>query len=188
VGRALGAQVVDVAVTGFALDQAYLRLRDSLARFAAPIAVVTLVVPMQLERTVSDRRQRLALDAEGRLKEIPKSASPFLTSPLRELVPYHDDEAIALARAIFLATDEAARAHGARSLFVLTNFGPPCVSEPDGVSRLERSLFFGLPVIYTRVDISPALMIRAPRELHPSEKGHETIAAAVVAALSTAKP
>jgi len=191
VGRALGVEVVDVAVTGFALDQAYLRLRESLARFERPLAVVTIVSPVQLERTVDDRRQRLALDADGRLRLVPRSASPFLTSPLRKLVPYHSEEAIALARAIVRATDEAARARGARALFVFTNFGPPCIPESGGMSRLERELFFGLDVAYTRVDVSPDSMIRPPREVHPSERGHETIAAAIVAALDgndVAKP
>jgi hypothetical protein len=190
VGRALGVQAVNLAVTGFALDQAYLRLRESLARFERPLAVVTIVVPVQLERTVDDRRQRLVLDREGRLELVARSTSPFLTSPLRKLVPYHSDEAIVLARAIVLATDEAARARGSRALFVFTNFGPPCVPEADGVSRLERSLF-APPVAYVRVDVSPDAMIRPPRELHPNEKGHLAIANAVVGALGrhdVAKP
>jgi hypothetical protein len=173
-------------VTGFGLDQAYLRVRDSLARFSAPVAVVTIVAPVQLGRTVSDRRKRLALDAEGRLSIVPRSASPFLTSPLRRLLPYHGDEAIPLARAILRATEESARTRGARALFVFTNFGPPCVPGPSGVSPLEESLFFGLDVSYVRVDVPPDAMIRAPREVHPSEKGHEILAAAIVAALSGA--
>jgi hypothetical protein len=191
VGRALGVQSVDVAVTGFSLDQAYLRLREFLARFERPVAVVTMVLPAQLERTVDDRRQRLALDREGRLELVPRSASPLLTSPLRKLVPYHSDEALALARAIVRATDEVARARGSRALFVFTNFGPPCIAEADGVSRLERTLFFGLDVSHVRVDVSPETMIRPPRELHPNEKGHLAIAQAVVGALGgqdVAKP
>jgi hypothetical protein len=185
VGRALGLQAVDVAVTGFAFDQAYLRAKEMLSRFEAPVALVTIVVPAELERTVDPKRQRLALGDDGRLEIVPRSRSPLATSPLRKLLPFHTDEAIPLARAIFRATDELARSRGARALFVFTNFGPPCVPESDGVSRLERDLFFGLDVAHTRVEVPPASMIRPPREVHPSEKGHEALAAAVVEALRT---
>jgi hypothetical protein len=183
VGRALGVQAVDVAVTGFAFDQAYLRAKEMLARFDAPVALVTIVLPAQLERTVDPKRQRLALGDDGRLEIVPRSRSPLATSPLRKLLPFHTDEAIPLARAIFRATDELARSRGARALFVFTNFGAPCVPEPDGVSRLERDLFFGLDVAHTRVEVPPASMIRPPREVHPNEMGHEALADAVVAAL-----
>jgi hypothetical protein len=175
-------QAVDVAVTGFALDQAYVRLKESIARLDAPVALVTLVLPAQLERTVDPRRQRLALDATGQLEIVPRSRWPFLTSPLQKLVPFHDDEAIPLARAIFRATDELARSRGARALFLFTNFGPPCLEDAGGVSRLERDLFFGLDVAHTRVEVLPASMIRPPREVHPNERGHEALAAAVLAA------
>jgi hypothetical protein len=179
VGRATGVQTVNLAVTGFSSDQAYLRLLAALPTFAKPIAIVTLVVPVQLERTVSDRRQRLVL-VDGRLELAQASTSPLLTSPLRKLLPYHSDEAIALTRAILGATSNLARERGARALFVFTNFGPPCLTEDDGMSGLERSLFSGLGVTHVRVDITPELMIHPPREVHPNEKGHGAIAAAIV--------
>lgn len=183
VGRAMGIQSVNVSVTGFSSDQAYLRLRDALPKFERPLAVVTLVLPEQIERNVNDRRQRLALDQMGRLELLPMSNSPLRTSPLWKLVPYHSDQAIALTRAILRATDGLARARGARSLFVLTNFGPPCLAEFGGVSRLEHTLFSGLDVAHLRVDIPEPFMIKPPNEVHPNEKGHESIAAAIVRAL-----
>jgi hypothetical protein len=183
VGRAMGVQAVNVSVTGFSSDQAYLRLREALPKFERPLAAVTLVLPEQLERNVSDRRQRLSLDQQGRLELLPLSSSPFRTSPLWMLLPYHSDEAIALTRAILLATERVARARGARSLFVLTNFGPPCLAGEGGVSELEHTLFSGLDVAHLRVDITPSLMIKPPNEVHPNEKGHEAIAAAIVGAL-----
>jgi hypothetical protein len=155
------------------------------------VAVVTIVLPIQIERNVNDRRRRMALDDEGHLEIIPVSKSWLRTSPLWKLVPYHSDEAIALTRAILRATDDLARARGARSLFVLTNFGPPCLAEKDGVSRLERVLFSGTGLEYVRVDMQPALMIHPPNELHPNEKGHELIAAAILRTLESdtvAKP
>jgi hypothetical protein len=83
-------------------------------------------------------------------------------------LPYHSDEA---------------RRRGARSLFVFTNFGPPCLPDERGSSSLERTLFAEVDAAYVRVDILPELMIRYPKELHPNEKGHLAIAAAIIAAL-----
>jgi len=191
VARAMGLQSVNLSVTGFSNDQAYLRLREALPSFARPVAVVMLVLPVQLARSVSDRRQRLALDARGRLEIVPPSSSLFRTSPLVGLVPYHPDEAISLTRAILRATADAARERGVRALFVFTNFGPACLPDEGGTSRLERDLFDGLDVTHVRVDITPPLMILPPKEPHPNEKGHQAIAAAVLAALrgnAVAKP
>jgi len=185
VGRALGVQAVNLAVTGFANDQAYLRLREALPRFAHPLALVTLVVPVQLARNVDDRRARLAL-RDGRLELAPASTSPLFTSPLRKLVPYHSDETLALALAIFRATNDLARTRGARALFVMTNFGPPCLVDESGASRLERTLFSGLDAPHVRVDLVPAWMIGFPNEVHPSERGHQAIADAILSALKEA--
>jgi len=179
VGRDLGVQSVNLAVTGFSSDQAFLRLREALPRFALPVALVTIVLPVQLERNVSDARQRLAI-RDGRLELVARSTSWFLTSPLGKLVPYHSDEAIALTRAILRATDELARGRGARAVFVLTDFGAPCLPEDDGQSRLERRLFSGLGVTYTRVEIPPPLAIGYPNEVHPNVRGHRAIADAIV--------
>jgi lysophospholipase L1-like esterase len=182
VGRALGVQTVNLAVTGFSSDQAFLRLREALPKFVRPLAVVTIVLPTQLERTVSDGRRRLAL-RDGRLELVPPSSSWLLTSPLRKLVPYHSDEALSLTHSILTATLELARTRGARALFVFTDFGAPCLPDQRGTSRLERRLFSDLGDAYTRVEIPPALMIRYPNEVHPNEEGHDAIARAVVRAL-----
>jgi hypothetical protein len=146
------------------------------------VAVVTIVLPTQLERTVSDGRQRLAL-RDGRLELVAPSSSWLLTSPLRRLVPHHSDEALSLTHSILTATLELARTRGARALFVFTDFGAPCLPDQDGTSRLERRLFSDLGDAYTKVEIPPALMIRYPNEVHPNERGHEAIAQAVVRAL-----
>ncbi len=179
VERALGIRAVNLAVTGFAIDQAHRRLEEMLPKFAHPVGVVTLVMATELERTVSDRRARLAL-VDGRLELVPPSSFWLLTSPLRKFVPYHSDEAVPLSRAILRATGELARARGARPLFVFTNFGPPCLSEPGRASGLERALFAGLdPDTHIHVDIAPALMIGPPKEVHPNENGHLAIGQAI---------
>src|SRR2546428_1345428 len=45
-GAILGSQSANVAVSGFASDQAYLRLQAELSRFRRPVGVVTLFVPL----------------------------------------------------------------------------------------------------------------------------------------------
>jgi len=182
VAHAIGIQAVNLAVTGSPSDQAYLRLRETLPTFSRPVAVVTLVLPDQLERNVSDRRQRL-VQRDGRLELAAESIWPWTTSPLRKLVPYHSAEAVELPRAILRATGELARARNARALFVMTNFDQPCLVDESGTSRLERDLFSGLDLPHVRVDISPDQMIGFPKEVHPNERGHQAIADAIIAAL-----
>jgi lysophospholipase L1-like esterase len=179
VSAALGLQGVNLAVTGFGSDQAYLRARDALPKFARPVALVTLVLPPQLGRNVNSRRQRLALRGEE-LVSVPPSQSLWATSPLAKLLPYHSDDAIVVTRAILRATADLASDRGARALFVFTNFGPACLSDDADGSRLERSLFEGLGAPHLRIDIPPEWMIAYPNEVHPNERGHEAFAQAIL--------
>jgi len=187
VGAALGVQSVNLAVTGFANDQEYLRVRGALAEFERPLAVVMLAIPSQLVRNVGRRRDRLAL-VEGRLEIQPAATSLFVTSPLRELLGLHSSEAIPLTRAIFRAMAEAATARGARALFVWTNFGPPCLRQDPGESPLEASLFAGLAVEHVRVEIPAEQTIEGPKDWHPNEEGHVALARAILAALGPKNP
>src|SRR5262249_13217301 len=57
----LRVQVVNVAEGGYGSDQAHLRAVDALARFKRPVAVVTLVLPVQLHRNIQDDRPRLVV-------------------------------------------------------------------------------------------------------------------------------
>jgi lysophospholipase L1-like esterase len=186
VAAALGVQAVNLAVTGFASDQAYLRTKDMLPKFAHPVALVTLVLPVQLPRNVNARRQRLALQGDALVSMAP-STSLFATSPLLNLLPYHSDEAIRVTRAVLRATVDLARARNADAVFVFTNFGPACLSDEHGTSRLERSLFDGLGAPHVRVNIPPEWTIAYPSEVHPNEKGHEAIAQAVLRLLHDAR-
>src|SRR5207245_6371270 len=72
----LPVQVVNVAEGGYGSDQAHLRAIDALPRFAHPVAVVTLVLPVQLHRNIQDDRPRLVV-RDGALVVEPKSRSPF---------------------------------------------------------------------------------------------------------------
>jgi hypothetical protein len=179
VAAALRIQAVNLAVTRFSNDQAYLRLKAALPKFAHPVAVVTVVLPCQLERNVSALRERLALSNDGHLGLIAPSTSLFATSPLLKLLPYHSDEAIPLTAAILRATTELAEMRGARSLFVFANFGPLCVTDERGSSWLERALFGGLSAPHVAIDLPPDFVIGAP-DVHPNERGHQAFADAIV--------
>lgn len=188
VGAALGATPVNLAVVGFSNDQAYSRLRDALPKLARPVAVVTFMLPDQLQRNVNERRERLALSNEGHLELVPASHSLLATSPLRRLFPYHSDEAVRLSHAIVRATVDLARARGARPLFVFTNYGSPCMSEGERGSWLERNLFDDLGTPHVRVEIPPGFVIASPTDMHPNEQGHRLLADAIVRALSSSAP
>lgn len=184
VAGAMGVQAVNVAVTGFGNDQAYLRALDALARLAQPRAVVTIVLSDQLERDVRPTRDRLVLTPEGRLELEAASTSLFATSPLRRLMGYHSADAIALARAIFQATAEVARSRGALPVFLWTNYGRPCDHTDRGTSILEERLFSGLEATHVRVDIAADQTIEGAEDAHPDEKGHQALAKAVLGALT----
>ena len=141
VGRALGLQVVDVAVTGFALDQAYLRLKDSLADFDAPVAVVTSYCPTSsnapstlegnVSRSTTKGGSKTRSAIERRLCDF-ASAKPALLFRRAHLA----------ARAILRATDEAARWRGARARVPLDELGPACLEERRDSRGSSKTCFW----------------------------------------------
>src|SRR5437763_11746179 len=58
-GAILGLQSANVAVSGFANDQSYLRLQTELPRFQRPVAVVTLFSSFLFDRNLNDDRPHL---------------------------------------------------------------------------------------------------------------------------------
>ena len=59
IGTITGLQSANVAVSGFANDQAYLRLQAELPRFQRPVAVVILFSPYLFDRNLNDDRPHL---------------------------------------------------------------------------------------------------------------------------------
>jgi hypothetical protein len=177
-GARLGLQVVNVAEGGYGTDQAFLRVQDALRRLQRPVALVETVLPVQLHRNVQDDRVRLVLRA-GRLELAPPSASRLR---LRELfvnqLPWLSDARLAasmeLTRTILEATARAARARGAKVLFVTPSFDPSHPAQP-----VLESLLAGLPHVV--IDVEPALLM--PWDGHPDERGATLIADAIAAAL-----
>jgi hypothetical protein len=178
----LHLQAINVSVTGYGNDQAYLRARDELARLAHPVAVVTLVVPVQLVRNRDERRPHLIPGEGGELHEVPALSGLWQGDPLRELwlgiSRYHSGEAVKVAHAAFSATDREARAKGAVPLFVLAHWGPPCDPDENGTPWIERVLFGGLSVDHARVDVVPSYWDAAAE--HPDWRAHRQLADAIV--------
>jgi hypothetical protein len=176
-----GLQVIDASVTAWAHDQVYLRSRDVLAELKHPIAVISVMVTQELQRDVSTWRKRLSLGPDGTFVPVEPQPAWWRSSPLRALaehvVPYHGDEAVDLARALIAATSRDALDHGAYPLFVLTNWGPPCLPDPDGAPSVERRLFGGQDVRWVRVDLDPGWEDTTTR--HTDARGHRLIASAV---------
>lgn len=182
VARDLGVQAVNLAVVGYGNDQAHLRVVDALPRFSHPLAVVTVFIPDQLRRNVEPWRPRLALGPGGALATVPASSGPRLLRLLEEL-PFHGGGAVPLTAAILRATADAARARGAVPLFVVTNYGAPCLRD-EGEAWIVDELFARQGLPFVRVDLDRADRLPGMGERHPSRKGALKIARAVELALS----
>ena len=179
----LHVQVVNVAEGGYGSDQAHLRAVDALPRFAHPVAVVTLVLPVQLHRNIQDDRSRLAV-RDGALVVEPRSRSPFrLRQVFVDEIPYLSEaqlqRSLKLTRKILLATAGAARARGALPLFVVPSVGPPRPLDTHPEAFVLHALLDDLPHVV--VDIDPSHLI--PRDGHPDPVGAGRIADAIAAAL-----
>lgn len=180
----LHVQVVNVAEGGYGSDQAHLRAVDALPRFARPVALVSLVLPVQLHRNIQDDRPRLVV-RDGSLVVEPRSRSPFrLRQVFVDEVPYLSEadlqRSLALTRRILHATADAARARGALPLFVVPTVGPPRPLDAHPEAFVVRALLDDLPHVV--VDIDPAHLI--PGDGHPDRAGAGQVADAIASALA----
>jgi len=181
----LRVQVVNVAEGGYGNDQAHLRLVDALPRFAHPLAVVTIVLPVQLHRNIQDDRARLVV-RDGTLAVEPKSRSSIrLRQIFVDELPYLSEarlqRSLKLTRSILHATAEAARARGARPLFVVPSIGPPRPIAAHPEAFVVQALLDDLP--YVVVDIDRGHLI--PRDGHPDCAGAGQIAEAIAKSLGS---
>ncbi|HJZ88996.1 MAG TPA: hypothetical protein VKN99_27685 [Polyangia bacterium] len=182
VGARLGLQVQNLAVPAYGTDQSLLRLSDALPRLHRPVAVVNLFVAAQLERNVWDFRPRLGLARDGTLVSLPSKSGLLhrlrLYGLLRGEMPYHDDSALPLTRALLRATAARVRGAGARPLFVMMRWRPSAEFEDWLVGVLFEP--DRLPLV--RVDIDPAF--RLPADGHPDARAMRPLTDAIVGALS----
>jgi hypothetical protein len=177
VAARLGAQSANLAVDGYATDQAYLRLQTELPRFHRPIAVVALFMTTLFGRNLDDDRPHLGPG----LVWLPAVPHSRLRSLVQLVAPYRSDETvergIAVTREVLRATVELAIARGATPLVLVPQFGP----EDRVEERLRRRILDEAGVPHVRVEIDPAW--RIPGDVHPDAHAAQVIAAAVAARL-----
>jgi hypothetical protein len=193
-GRDLGLEVVDVAEGGYGVDQAYLRVTDLLPRLRHPVALVTVFVVNQLGRSLRDDRPRLALDGGGRLTFLPPTlgflARTQLGQLLHDRIPYAGNEALArsmaLTRTVLVTTARAARARGARPLFVIVSAGPPRALDAHPEAAIIRELFVDPGLSYLLIDLDANE--RLDVDGHPNPAGASRMAVEIEAVLRKPDP
>jgi hypothetical protein len=177
VGAVLGTQTANMAVFGYADDQAQMRLAQELPRFARPKAVVILFSPGLLFRDFDDDRPHLGPGMVWR-----PAVKPWrLEALLRFFVPYRSsaqvDRVVALVRADLQSEVGLAHARGAAALIVVPHYGPL-----DPRERLLRTRILDQPGLpYVWVELDPAW--RIAHDPHPDARGAQAIAAAIVGRL-----
>ncbi len=176
-GAILGLQSANVAVSGFANDQAYLRLQAELSHFRRPVAVVTLFAPLLFDRNLNDDRPHLGPG----LVWLPALHRWRLVTIFKFLVPYRSDEAIergvSITREVLRSTIDLARVRGAVPIIVVPQFIPEESEEREIRSRVLDEA--GLPYVWVQLDAS----WRVPDDGHPDARAAKAIAVAIAARL-----
>ena len=173
VGSILGIQSANIAVSGFATDQAYLRLQAELPHFAHPIAVVSLFTPDLFDRNLDDDRPHLGPG----LVWLPPVHRWRLMRIAKFLVPYRGsdevDRGIMGTREVLRATIQLARAYSAKALIVVPQFAP----EDSNERRLRERVLDEAGIPYVWVALNPSW--RISDDNHPDSRGAQRIAAAI---------
>jgi hypothetical protein len=169
----LGIQSANLAVSGFASDQAYLRLQSELPHFRRPVAVVSLFTPGIFDRNLDDDRPHLGPGLEWQ----PPARRWRLAAIARRLVRYRSEETIErgirVTQEILRVTDELARAHGAVPLIVVPQFVPELPRERE----LRRRILDEAGLHYVHVELDPKL--RVWDDGHPDARAAHAIAEAI---------
>jgi hypothetical protein len=177
VATLLGVQTANLAVHGFANDQAYLRLAAELPRFRQPVAVVSMFMPTLFNRNLDDDRPHLGPG----LVWLPPRHYWRLTALFKFFVPYRSDEeiahGIAVTQEVLRETVRLASARGAVPLIAVPQFG----TEVEMETMLRRRVLDEAGLPYLRIDIDPGW--RLPWNRHPDPRAARAIAMAVVAKL-----
>lgn len=168
-----GLQSANVAVSGFANDQAYLRLQRELPRFQRPVAVVILFSPYLFDRNLNDDRPHLGPG----LGWLPPVNHWRLARIFKFLVPYRGDETIkrgvGVTREVISSTIELARQRGAVPIIVVPQFSP---EEPEERKIRNRVLDeAGLPYVWVQLDAG----WHVPGDGHPDARATHAIAVAI---------
>jgi hypothetical protein len=170
---------VNMAVHGYANDQAYLRLKAELPRFRQPVALVSLFTPDLFARNLGDDRPHLGPDLQWH----PAIHRFRLSALFRFAVPYHSqaeiERGIQATRAVLAATAQLAHRHRAVALVIDPQFGP----EGPVESMLRRRILDEGGISYLRVQLDPRWRLKG--DLHPGPQAARAIAAAIAGRLQT---
>jgi hypothetical protein len=174
-GALMAVQSANLAVSGFANDQAFLRLEMELPRFRRPVAVVALFTPALFDRNLDDDRPHL-----GRgLVWLPAEQRWRLAAIVKRLVDYRSLETIergmSITREVLFATVRLARARGAVPLIVVPQFA----AEGPGDGELTRRILDDLPAVSVELDPN----WRIPGDGHPNPRAARAIAVAIATRL-----
>jgi hypothetical protein len=168
-------QSADMAVFGYANDQAYLRLAAELPRFRKPVAVISLFIPSLFVRNLDDDRPHL----DQRLSWQPAIHRWRIAALAKFLFPYHSSAAIergiAETRAVLLATAQLAKSRGATHLILVPEFAPETPVE----RMLRQRILDDAHLAYLLVPLNPAWRIKG--DLHPDARAARAIADAIAA-------
>jgi hypothetical protein len=172
-GVLLAMQTANIAVSAYANDQAFMRLRSELPRFRQPVAVVSIFTPTLFDRNMDDDRPHLGPG----LVWLPATERLRMLDILRLLVRYRREETIergiAVTQEVLRATCDLARSRGASPLIVVPQFTP---EEPAERTVRERALDgTGLPIV--RVELDGRW--RIPGDGHPDARAAHAIAVAI---------
>ena len=170
-------QSANLAVHGFASDQAYLRLETELPRFRRPVAVVSLFMTALFGRNLDRERPHLAPGLVWLPAEHPWRVRWLATL----VVPYRSDalieNGIIVTREVLRATVDLARSRHATPLIVVPQFG----DEDPPEQTLRRRILDEAALPYVMVEIDPSW--RLPWDRHPDARGAQQIARAIAARL-----
>jgi hypothetical protein len=181
VGSMMGIQSANLAVHGYATDQAYLRLERELPHFRQPVAVVSLFMTALFGRNLDQDRPHLGPE----LVWLAAQRRSRLAALATFVVPYRSEATVArgvgTTRQVLRATADLARTRGARPLVVVPQFG----REDPLEQRLRRSIVDESGVPYVLVEIDKSWRLSWDR--HPNANAARVIAAAIVERLRREK-
>jgi hypothetical protein len=181
VGKALGLQVVNLAVEGYSADQGFLRLIDTLPRFEHPVAIVTTFLPLMVNRMEKLDHPRLAFEGnEAKLVGPDFLQSTKIGQLFREWFDYEGEWAITGTEEIFRQTERIAKERGARALFVTPYLGGDW-PRSDNYFINELLIRPGFPLVNPNFHFVPI----SPDDGHPDVASTQRLADAIVAGLRT---
>jgi hypothetical protein len=172
-----GVRAANLAVGGYATDQAYLRLRAEWPRFRDPRAVVVLFMPSLFHRNLDRDRPHLVRGLVLR----PPSDDWRLAQLAKRAIPYRSDreiaEGIAATQDALRAIVRMAQSRGAVPLILVPQFGPESAEE----AALRRRVLDSAGLPYVQVPLDDRW--RLPNNRHPDARGAAAMARAVAAEL-----